>query len=143
MRLSSLILGIIFAVAIIAVLLSVLGVSFHAPTALQGAALYNPANEITATGTVTGVEEFDCPVSEGELGVHLTLKTAEGNLQVHLAPSRIMQGQKLSFSPGDQLQVTGARVRINGTKGIIARELTRGNETYIFRDQEGKLVMVQ
>ena len=143
MKLSSLILGIALAVAVIAVLLSVLGVSFHAPSTLQGAALYNPADEATLNGTVTGVEEFDCPVSENELGVHLVLKTSDGTFQIHLAPSRILQGQKLSFAPGDQVQVVGARVRLNGKKGIIARELTRGNESYIFRDAAGKLLMVQ
>jgi len=143
MRLSSLILGIVCAVAVIAILLSVLGVNFHSPSVLQGSALYNPSNEITVKGIVTGVEEFDCPVSEGELGVHLTLKTTDGTLQIHLAPARILQGQKLVFYPGDQVQVVGAKTRLSGKNGVIARELTRGNESYIFRDSTGKLLMVQ
>jgi len=143
MKLSSLLLGIVFAGVVIAVLLLVLGVRFHPTTSLQGAALYNSANEVTVKGVVTAVDEFACPVSEGELGSHLMLKTADGVLQIHLAPARVVHGQNLVFSPGDQLQVVGARVELFGKSGLIAQEITRGNESYIFRDHDGKLLMVQ
>jgi len=143
MKLSSLLLGVVFAGVVIVVLLLVLGVRFHDTTSLQGAALYNAANEVTVKGVVTAVDEFDCPVSENELGLHLMLKTADEVLQIHLGPSRILQGQKLGFAPGDQLQVVGARIRLYGKNGLIAQEITRGNESFIFRDHDGKLLMVQ
>lgn len=92
MKLSSLLYGMVFAVVVISVLLLILGVNFHPPASVQGAALYNPSNEITTNGVVQEVQEFDCPVSEGELGTHLMLKTADGVLLVHLAPVRIMSG---------------------------------------------------
>jgi hypothetical protein len=120
-----------------------MGVGFHRPVSAQGAALYNAANEVVVKGLVQEVQEFDCPVSEGELGTHLMLKTADGVVQVHLAPVRIMAGQKLSFPPGDQIEVVGSKLRLNGKNGVIAREITRGNETFIFRDSEGKLLLVQ
>lgn len=143
MKISSLLYGMVFAVVVISVLLLVLGVNFRPPVTVQGAALYNASNEITAKGVVQEVQEFDCPVSEGELGSHLMLKTADGILQVHLAPVRIMAGQNLSFAPGDQIEVVGAKVRLAGKKGLIAREIIRGNESYIFRDREGKLLLTQ
>jgi hypothetical protein len=143
MKLSSLLYGMVFAVAVLSVVLLILGVNFHAPVTVQGAALYNRSNEITAKGVVKEVQEFDCPVSESELGSHIMLKTADGILQVHLAPVRIMNGQKLSFAPGDQIEVVGSKVRIAGQKGVIAREVTRGNEIFTFRDREGKLLLTQ
>jgi hypothetical protein len=143
MKISSLLYGLVFAVVVISVLLLIAGVGFHRPVTVQGAALYDPANEIVAKGVVQEVQEFDCPVSEGEVGSHLLLKTADGVLQVHLAPVRIMSGQGLSFAPGDQIEVVGAKVRLAGKKGLIAREITRGNESYIFRDREGKLLLTQ
>jgi hypothetical protein len=143
MKLSSLLYGMVFAVVVISVVLLILGVNFHPPVTVQGAALYNSSKEITAKGVVQEVQEFDCPVSEGELGSHLMLKTADGVLQVHLAPVRIMSGQKLSFAPGDQIEVLGSKVRLAGKTGLIAREITRGNESYIFRDREGKLLLTQ
>jgi len=143
MKLASLLYGMVFAVATIAVLLLILGGNFHRPVTAQGAALYNPAEEVTVTGVVQEVQDFDCPVSEGEIGSHLLLKTSDGVLQVHLAPVRIMTSQKLSFTPGEQLEVVGARIRLAGKKGLIAREITRGNESIIFRDGQGRLLLVQ
>lgn len=143
MRMQSLLYGMAFAVVILAVLLLVLGVNFQRPTSVQGAALYDPAKEVTVKGFVQEVQEFDCPVSEGELGSHLMLKTADGVVLVHLAPVRIMTGQKLTFAVGDQIEVIGAKVRVAGKNGLIAREITRGNESLVFRDRDGKLLMVQ
>lgn len=143
MKISSLLYGLVFAVVVISVLLLIAGVGFHRPVTVQGAALYNSANEVTTKGVVQEIQEFDCPVSEGELGSHLLLKTDDGVLQVHLAPVRIMSGQNLHFAPGDQIEVVGAKVRLMGENGLIAREITRGNESYIFRDREGKLLLTQ
>jgi hypothetical protein len=54
-----------------------------------------------------------------------------------------MRGQKLSFAPGDQLVVVGSRVRALGRTDVIAREIKRNNETFIFRDPQGKLLLTQ
>ena len=143
MKMKSLLYGMAFAVVILAVLLLVLGVNFQRPSSVQDAALYNPADEVTLKGVVQDVQEFDCPVSEGELGSHLMLKTTDGVLQVHLAPVRIMSGQNIKFAPGDQIEVIGAKVRVAGKKGVIAREIVRGNEDLVFRDRAGNLLMVQ
>jgi hypothetical protein len=143
MKLSSLLFGTIFAVVVIAAILWVLGFGFHAPPSAQGAALYNPANEVTTSGVVQEVEDYDCPVSEFELSRHLMLKTADGRIEVHLAATRILHGQQLTFSRGDQIEVVGAKIKLAGKNGIIARELTRHNETIIFRDHDGKLLLAQ
>jgi hypothetical protein len=145
MRLSSLILGTIVAVAVIGVLLWFSGViKFERPvTTTQGAALYNRATETTVKGDVQELSEFDCPVSEGEIGSHLTLMTADGALQIHLAPARIMRSHQMRFAPGDQLEVVGSAVRIGGKEGVIAREVTRGNESFVLRDPDGRLMLVQ
>jgi hypothetical protein len=143
MRIRSLLYGMAFAVVFIAVFMLVLGVNFHRPVTLQGAMLYNPADEVVVKGVVQEVQDFDCPVSEGELSSHLMLQTPDGVLQVHLAPVRIMTSQKLSFTPGDQLAVLGAKIRLEGKDGLIAREVTRGNESIIFRDGQGRLLLVQ
>jgi hypothetical protein len=143
MKISSLLYGMVFAVVVIFILLLILGVNFHRSVSAQGAALYNAADEVVVRGRVQEVQEFDCPVSEGELASHLMLKTTDGVVQVHLAPVRIMAGQKLSFAPGDQIEVVGSKIRLNGKSGVIAREISRGNETFIFRDREGRLLLVQ
>lgn len=144
MKLSSFIVGTIFAIAVIAVVLLVFGVvSFQRPLATQGAALYNPANEMVVKGTVGGFENFTCPVGDHEVGSHIALNTADGVLIIHLAPARVMRSQPFSFAVGDQLQVVGAKFRFRGQNGIIAREITRGNEMMVLRDHDGKLLVQQ
>jgi len=143
MKLSSLIFGTFFALAAIAAVLWVLGFGFHTPPSAQGSALYNPADEIAIKGVVQDIQDFDCPVSDFELSRHLMVKTADETVEVHLAPTRILQGQKLSFSPGEHVEIVGSKIRLAGKDGVIVRELTRGNETVTFRDREGKLLLTQ
>jgi translation initiation factor IF-2 len=103
MKLSSLVVGAVSAIAVIAVVLLIAGVHFERPVAVQGAALYNPSNEVVLKGVVREIQEFTCPVSESEMGAHLLLNTDHGVVQVHLAPGRILRSQNISFAPGDQI----------------------------------------
>jgi len=137
----SLLLGSILSVAVIAVLLLTFGMK-PGPSE-QGAALYNVATENTVKGTVRAVEDYTCPVSENEMGRHLRMQSATGTMEIHLAPARVMRSQKFSFSPGDQIEVLGSKVKIQGQESIIAREVTRGNETFFIRDRQGRLLLIQ
>ena len=137
----SLLLGSILSVAVIAVLLLTFGMK-PGPSE-QGAALYNVATENTVKGTVRAVEDYTCPVCENEMGRHLRMQSATGTMEIHLAPARVMRSQKFSFSPGDQIEVLGSKVKIQGQESIIAREVTRGNETFFIRDRQGRLLLIQ
>jgi hypothetical protein len=143
MKLTSILSGVVFAGVVTVVLMLIMGVHFQRPLPAQGAALYDPATETVVKGVVSEVRDFTCPVSEEEMGSHLLLQTAEGVIQVHLAPARIMRGQKLSFVRGQQLTVVGSRARMLGKDDLIAREVQRGDETLIFRNPQGKLLLSQ
>ena len=140
MKTSSLFYGMFLAVVVIAVLLLIFGVNFN-----NGAksAAYRPDAEVRITGVVTDVDDFACPVSSGEMGAHLRLKTEYGLVVVHLAPSRVMRSQSFRFQRGDKLEVNGSTVRLFGESGVIAREITRGNDVFTLRDAQGKLLLVQ
>ncbi|HKT69085.1 MAG TPA: hypothetical protein VJP83_06590, partial [Terriglobales bacterium] len=77
------------------------------------------------------------------MGRHLHMQSAAGMMEIHLAPARVMRSQKFTFSPGDQLEVLGSKVKIQGQESIIAREITRGSESFFIRDREGKLLLIQ
>src|SRR5689334_18422844 len=109
MKWFSVVFGMVLAVAVIAVLLLIFGVKFENPGSVQGAALYDPNTEITVIGKVDQVNDFACPVSEGEMGSHLVLRTADRTYVVHLLPARIIRSQKIVFTPGQQVQVTGSQ----------------------------------
>ena len=134
----SLLLGTLGAIVVIAGLLLVFGVRFTSDYMA-----YDPAKETTVMGTVTGLEEFACPAADGELGRHVMLRSADREYEIHLAPSRIMRSVGWQFKNGDTLQVLGAKVRFRGKDGLIARQITKGNNVLTFRDASGVLLLKQ
>ena len=102
-----------------------------------GVPKYNPATEAVFKGTVDEVRDRECPVSGG-MGAHVVLKLGNGTtIEVHLAATKFMKNYELVFNKGDQLEVTGSKVVFEGVETIFAREVKRGNDTFVFRDKEG------
>ena len=113
-----------------------------ATQAAPGAAVpkYDPATEAVFKGSVQEVKDRQCPVSGG-MGAHLILKLENGNtIEVHVAPTKFVKDFELVFEVGDQLEVTGSKVNFEGVDTIFAREIKRGNDTFAFRDKDGKPV---
>jgi len=101
---------------------------------------YDPAAEATFKGTVEEVRDRQCPVSGG-MGSHLILRLSESQtIEVHLATTKFVKAYDLVFSKGDVVTVVGTKVQFEGVETIFAREVTRGSETFVFRDKDGKPV---
>lgn len=99
---------------------------------------YDPANEAVFKGTVDEVRDRQCPVSGG-MGAHIVLKLADGKtFEVHLSTAKFVKSYELTFSKGDQIEVTGVKVKFEDVETIFAREIKRGNDTFVFRDKEGR-----
>lgn len=138
MRSFSLLVGILGAVVVIAGLLLVFGVR-----STSDVMTYDAAKEFVVTGSIVALDEFACPASQGELGRHLLLKTDNKEYEVHLAPSRVMRSVGWKFNVGDKIDVRGAPVRFRGKDGILARQLTIGDNIYTLRNQSGQLMIQQ
>lgn len=101
---------------------------------------YDVAQEVTVKGVVNDVVDRTCPVSGG-LGSHLILKLAGGDMiEVHLAPTKFVKNYELVFAKGDQVEVVGSKVNFEGKDTIFARQITRGTDSFVFRDDKGKPV---
>ncbi len=99
---------------------------------------YDRAAEATFKGTVEEVRDRQCPVSGG-MGSHLILRLSGGNtIEVHLATTKFVKTYDLVFNKGDVVEVVGTKVQFEGVETIFAREITRGSETFAFRDKDGK-----
>lgn len=93
---------------------------------------YDPATEVTITGVVEEVVEV---AHQGRgTGTHLKLKTDAGVVVVHVGPTRFLISQKASFFKGDQITVTGSKVK----NAVIAREIKKGDATLTLRDAQGE-----
>ncbi len=97
--------------------------------------IYNPATVQTVTGQVASVDR----VAWGRRaqGVHLTLKTGQETLTVHLGPSWYVDQQPLKLAQGDQVEITGSRVDFQGGQVLIAREVKKGGQVLTLRDAQG------
>ena len=101
---------------------------------------YNPAIEAVYKGIVVDVVDRQCPVSGG-VGSHVVLKLEDGGtIEVHLASAKFVKSYELVFNKGDKIEVTGSKVKFEGVDTIFAREVKRGEDTFVFRDKDGKPV---
>lgn len=89
----------------------------------------------TFSGTVTKVEKV--AMMEGHTGVHVMLKMADAEIQVHLGPDWFIENQELQLAVGDALELTGSKVTTPKGPAILAMEIKRGAEVLKLRDADG------
>lgn len=95
---------------------------------------YDPTTVQTVAGEIVEVRRLD---GHRGGGVHLTLTTAAGALDVHLGPSWFVDQQAVKLAAGDRVEVTGSRVTVDGQPALVARLVKRGGAALTLRDGAG------
>jgi len=104
------------------------------PGAKQSApAKYDFATETTLKGTVEEVRLVPGPNE----GTHVMLKTGSETVLVHIAPPEFLKEFEFPVNKGDQLQVTGSKLMIDGQEEVLAKEITKDNNSFTLRDKKG------
>jgi hypothetical protein len=98
--------------------------------------MYDPKTVATLRGEVVSVDTF-VPAKGMSPGVHLTLKTADETVSVHLGPEWYISGQDTKIAGGDRVEVTGSRITFDAKPAIIAAHITKGDEILRLRDDDG------
>lgn len=120
------------------VLLSLLLCAFAAAKPPQAAKpKYDNATETTFKGVVEEVKDFECPVS-GTVGSHIEVRAADVLVEVHLAPAAFMKDFGIVINKGDQVDVIGSRISLNGVSTVLARQVNSNNYMYTFRNEQGR-----
>lgn len=101
----------------------------------KSAPVYSPATEVTMNGSVEEVRQVSGP--QGRAGTHLRLKTGQETIDVPVGPSWFLTQNKISFDKGDQIEVTGSKVRFESADVLIAREIKKGEKTITLRNAQG------
>lgn len=97
------------------------------------AATYDTATETSVSGTLAQ------PPARGRMGLHLSVEQSGGErVDVRVAPQGFLAAQGVSLAQGDELEVTGSQVTVEGTPVLIAREVTKQGKTVALRDRTGK-----
>lgn len=126
----------VFSAAVVGVVLACSAQAFA--QGRRGASMapgYDLMAEVTLQVTVTEVRRIEG--REGQGGVHLMVKSGSGMLEVDLGPQWFLTDRKYTFAAGDELTVTGARIKRRTGDALIARDIKRGEQAMPFRDARG------
>jgi len=107
-------------------------------TPQTGAPKYDVQTETKMKGTV---EEVKLPAKGSEKeAVHLLVKAGTETVDVYLCPASFLDDMGVSFNKGEDISLTGSKVKQGETDLILAREVVRGNDDLVFRDAKGNPV---
>jgi hypothetical protein len=100
---------------------------------------YDPATETKMKVTV---QELKLPEkgSDKESAAHLMVKSGADTLDVYLCPKSFLEDMGSTIAKGDEVSLTGSKVKQDGADMILAREVVKGNDTLVLRDDKGKPV---
>ena len=99
---------------------------------------YDVHSETKMKGTV---EEVKLPPKGSEKEVaHLRVKTGTDTVDVYLCPKSFLDDMGVSFSKGDEIVLTGSKVKQGEADVILARDVVKGNDTLVLRDDKGNPV---
>ena len=110
----------------------------HPAHAQSGAPKYDASTETKMKGTV---EDLKVPEKghEKEI-VHLVMKNGDETVDIYLCPKSFMDDMGVTFSKGDEIAFTGSKVKQGGADMVLAREVIKGPDTLVLRDDKGKPV---
>jgi hypothetical protein len=96
---------------------------------------YDVATESKMKGVV---EEINLPPKGSEKeAIHLIVKGEAEPVDIYLCPESFLKDMGVTFSKGDNLGFTTSKVKQNGADLLLAREVVRGDETLVLRDDKG------
>ena len=72
--------------------------------------------------------------------VQLVVKSGDDKFPVYVCPKPFQDEMGITFAKGDEIAVTGSKVKQEAADVILARELVRGTDTLMFRDDKGNAV---
>ena len=70
----------------------------------------------------------------------LVIKSGDDKIHIYLCPKTFEEEMGITFLKGDEIAITGSKVKQEAADVILVRELVRGNDTLVFRDDKGNPV---
>ncbi len=85
------------------------------------------------------VEEVKLPAKGSEKEIaHLVVKDGTTSVDVYLCPKSFFDDMGMAFAKGDEITITGSKVKQGDAEVFLAREIVKGsNDTFSLRDAKG------
>ncbi len=124
-------------VALSLLLCVVPALSQKAPPA-PAAPKYDSQTETKTKGTIEEVNTLT--VGSRKDYTEVIVKSGDVLVNIYISPKPFQDEMGISFAKGDEIAVTGSKVKQEDSDVILAREVVRGTDTLMFRDGKGKPV---
>jgi hypothetical protein len=99
--------------------------------------LFDENNIVTINGRVTGVERIT-PMQGMSQGVQLNVRGDDNRThRVHLGPVWFIEKQQSQFNQGDQIQVVGSEVDLEGQQIVMANVVRENDRVMLLRTRTG------
>jgi hypothetical protein len=99
---------------------------------------YDLQTEMKAKGVVDEVKPLQLGTKEDT--TEIMMKSGSDLLVIFLCPKAYQEEMSISLSKGDEIALTGSRVKREGSDIILVREVVKGNDTMVLRDDKGNPV---
>ena len=99
---------------------------------------YDLHTETKTKGVVDEVKLL--PLGTRKDFTELIIKSGDDKVHIYVCPKPFQEEIGISFSKGDEIAVTGSKVKQETLDVILARELVKGTDTLLFREDKGKPV---
>jgi hypothetical protein len=97
---------------------------------------YEAATVIDVDATVIETREVARHFTLG--GIHLTVKIESETTDVYLGPVDYLKEFDITFAQGDKIEIIGSKVKFDGARTVLARQVRRDETTLYLRDAKGK-----
>jgi hypothetical protein len=114
------------------------GLSQKAPPVSSSLPKYDLQTEAKTDGVVDEVNQLS--VGTRKDFTELIIKSGADKLHIYVSPKPFQEEIGVSFAKGDHVSVTGSKVKQEASEVILARELVKGTDTLMFRDNKGNPV---
>ena len=104
----------------------------------HGAPKYDQKTEMKTKGVVDDIKVLVLGTRKDF--VELIVKNGDDKVPVYVCPKPFEDEMGIAFSKGDEISITGSRVKQETADVILAREVIKGTDTLMFRDDKGNAV---
>lgn len=98
---------------------------------------YDCNREVITPGTVVKVENFTPQPGMAE-GRRALVAIGSESVWVHLGPVLFLEAQDMKLAAGDHVVITGANLRVNGERVVMAAEVEKDGRVLRLRDHMGR-----
>jgi hypothetical protein len=101
----------------------------------QAGPKYDTSTEAKFKGTI---EDLKLPPKGKDKEIeYITIKSGTDTFEIYLCPKSFIDDMGVSFAKGDEIAFTGSKIKQGDADMVLAREVVKGTDTLILRDDKG------